>query len=85
MKTLMIAAAFFGLLNMANAANYDTYAGDSSLVTTAQTEQMARENQSAAAFRGMSIADRWDSSAAGSIEQRWNPNQFGSIARRWAK
>jgi hypothetical protein len=88
LKCLRVVLSLLGLAlaaGSAQAQGYDTYAGNAALVTTAQTEQAAQEKRSADAFRGMSLADRWDASSTGSIARRWDSNQFGSIASRWEK
>jgi hypothetical protein len=85
-KCLRIVLAFVLLaltLGSARADGYDTYAGNSGLVTIAQKEQAQGERESAAAFRGMSIADRWDNDS-GSIARRWPDNGPGSVAARWS-
>jgi hypothetical protein len=93
-----LALMFACIAGSVQAQGYDTYAGKSGLVTTVQIEQAQRERESAALFRNMSIADRWDNDSGsiarrwtnatgdnghGSIAERWNPGNFGSIARRW--
>lgn len=84
-KIVAVAAVLVLSASILNGQGYDTYIGNAGLVTIAQKEQAKQEREAEKAFRGMSIADRWNQNDAGSLARRWSDTGPGSIARRWAK